>query len=302
MQGECCGGETDNRVVPVVMATANRRLGHDRCRISTLLDTTCIQDEDTWMTLDRRHFLGLTAGGVLAGALPAIPFAREIVRPRFKAIAFDAFPVFDPRPIGALAETLFPGNGQALMNAWRIRQFEYQWLRALAGQYVDFLQATHDSLIFSVGQLRLEISADKCDQLMAAWSNLQVWPDAAEAIKALRDADLRLAFLSNMTSRVLTDGLRAAGLDRMFEAVISTDRIRSYKPDPRAYQLGIDTLKLRKEEVLFVAFAGWDVAGSKWFGYPTFWANRTNAPQEELGNGADAVGSDLAALLRFVLP
>jgi len=253
------------------------------------------------MTLDRRHFLGLTAGSLLAGAFPTASFAGEGSRSRFKAIAFDAFPIFDPRPLGALAETLLPGNGQALMNAWRIRQFEYQWLRALAGQYVDFLQATHDSLKFAAKQLRLEISPAKHDQLMAAWSNLQVWPDAAEAIKVLRDAGLRLAFLSNMTSRVLTDGLREAKLDGAFEAVISTDRIRSYKPDPRAYQLGVDTLGLRKEEVLFVAFAGWDVAGSKWFGYPTFWANRTNAPQEEFGIEADAVGPDLGALLSFVL-
>jgi 2-haloacid dehalogenase len=28
-----------------------------------------------------------------------------------KAIAFDGFVVFDPRPITALAETLFPGHG-----------------------------------------------------------------------------------------------------------------------------------------------------------------------------------------------
>lgn len=254
------------------------------------------------MILHRRHFLGLTAGSVLAGAFPPASFAGDLSRSRFKAIAFDAFPIFDPRPIGTLAESLLPGNGQALMNAWRIRQFEYQWLRALAGQYVDFLQATHDSLAFAAHQLRLEISPEKRDQLMAAWSNLRVWPDAAEALKILRDAGLRLAFLSNMTSRVLTDGLKAANLDGMFEAVISTERIRSYKPDPRAYQMGVDTLGLRKEEVLFVAFAGWDVAGSKWFGYPTFWANRASAPQEELGIGADAVGPDLAALLSFALP
>ncbi len=254
------------------------------------------------MTLDRRQFLGLTAGSILAGALPTVSFAHDVRQPRFRAIAFDAFPIFDPRPIGALAESLFPGNGQALMNAWRIRQFEYQWLRALGGEYVNFLQATRDSLIFAIKQLRLEASPQKHVQLMAAWSNLQVWPDAAASLHTLQNAGVRLAFLSNMTSRVLTDGLIAAKLDQLFEAVISTDQVRSYKPDRRAYQLGVDTLRLRKEDILFVAFAGWDVAGAKWFGYPTFWANRTSAPQEELGVSADAVGADLSALVKFVLP
>jgi len=255
------------------------------------------------MALNRRSFLQLVAGtAVASAAFPAASLADNVNRAEFKAVAFDAFPIFDPRPIAAVAESLLPGNGQALMNVWRTRQFEYQWLRALAGRYVDFLQATHDSLIFAASQLRLEISSATQEQLMAPWSNLQVWPDAAGVVKVLHDAGLRLAFLSNMTSRMLTDGLRNARLDGMFDAILSTDQIRSYKPDPRAYQMGVDSLGLRKEEVLFVAFAGWDVAGAKWFGYPTFWANRMGAPQEELGIQADAVGSDLSALLDVVLP
>ena len=84
--------------------------------------------------------------------------------------------------------------------------------------------------------------------------------------------------------------------------MISTDRVRSYKPDPRAYQLGVEVLELRKEEILFVALAGWDVAGAKWFGYPTFWVNRLGSPLEEFGVEADAEGNDLAALVRYVLP
>ena len=56
----------------------------------------------------------------------------------------------------------------------------------------------------------------------------------------------------------------------MFEQVLSSDRAKTYKPDPRAYQLGVDALQVKREEILFVAFAGWDAAGAKLFGYPTF--------------------------------
>ncbi len=64
--------------------------------------------------------------------------------------------------------------------------------------------------------------------------------------------------------------------------VISTDEKQTYKPSRMAYQLAIEKLKLRKEEILFVPFAGWDMAGATWFGYPTFWLNRLNTPHEEL--------------------
>lgn len=55
---------------------------------------------------------------------------------------------------------------------------------------------------------------------------------------------------------------------------LSTDRVRAFKPDPRACQMGVEGLGLRREEIVFAAFGRWDAAGAKAFGYPTFWVNR----------------------------
>lgn len=200
-------------------------------------------------------------------------------------------------PLFALVEKLFPGKGKELSNAWRIRQFEYQWLRALAGQYVDFWQATEQGLIFAARQLKLEMSTEKRELLMNAYFNLKPWPDVSPALKQLKDANIRLAFLSNMTSKMLNTNMHNSGLDKYFEQVISTDRAKTYKPDPRAYQLGVDSLKLKREEIAFAAFAGWDVAGAKWFGYPTFWVNRAGFQREELDITADGTGKNLYQLI-----
>lgn len=256
------------------------------------------------MKQDRRDFLQtLTAATVSVATLAVSAHSQQPAeRSKIKAIAFDAFPIFDPRPISILAESLFPNNGTALINAWRIRQFEYQWLRSMAGQYRDFIYATNDSLTFAANQLKLELTADKRSKLMSAWSELKVWPDAVEALGKLKAAGYRMIFLSNMTAKMLNDGLENAKLKEMFEAVISTDQIKAYKPEPRAYKLGVDRLKLKKEEILFVAFAGWDVAGAKWFGYPTYWVNRLGSPAEELGVTADFEGKDLADLTKFLIP
>lgn len=252
------------------------------------------------MPLDRRHFLSLTAGHMLASGLAPAALAQSATRSRFKAIAFDAFPVFDPRPIGALTESLIPGKGAELWSLWRTKLFEYQWLRALSGQYADFMHAVEDSLQFASTRLGLSLSSDDRRKLIAAWTNLQVWPDAVDAITTLHDAGVRLCFLSNMTFSMLNDGIGKAGLRDKFDEILSTDPLRTYKPDPRAFQLALDKLRLKREEILFVAFAGWDVAGAKWFGYPTFWVNRLNSPMEELGVAADGSGPDLKSLVQFV--
>ncbi len=65
-------------------------------------------------------------------------------------------------------------------------------------------------------------------------------------------------------------------------------------------QLGLDQLDLTRQDILFVAFGGWDAAGAKSFGYPTFWVNRFNQPVEELGIRPDQTSTNLDGLLHFV--
>ena len=99
---------------------------------------------------------------------------------------------------------------------------------------------------------------------------------------------------------MLDSAIKSSGLEGIFEPSLSTDSVRVYKPDPRAYQMGIDAFNLRREQILFAAFGGWDAAGAKLFGYPTFWVNRLNLPMEELGVAPDATGQNLTDLVDFV--
>src|SRR5206468_2982932 len=141
---------------------------------------------------------------------------------RLQAIAFDGFTIFDPRPISALSETLFPGRGSELSNAWRARQFEYQWLRALSGRYADFLQTAEESLVFAARSLKLDLDAERRARLMQAYLELKAWPDVPVSLRSLKEAGIRLAFLSNMTGRMLQVGIENAGLVGAFEHVLST--------------------------------------------------------------------------------
>ena len=251
----------------------------------------------TTTSLDRRRLLQLGAGVIAAGSgLAPVPAAAAQIR----AVAFDAFVVFDPKPVFALAERLFPGRGEALGNAWRVRQFEYTWLRTLTGRYADFWQVTGEALSFAARLLKLDMTPEKHGQLMQAYLGLKAHPDVPPALETLRRQGIRLGLLSNMTEAMLKAATRSAGLDGLFEHTLSTDRVQAYKPDLRAYRMGMDAFGLRREEIVFAAFGGWDAAGAKSFGYPTFWANRLGLPAEELGVVPDASGGELGALLRFL--
>src|SRR6185312_13473173 len=52
-----------------------------------------------------------------------------------------------------------------------------------------------------------------------------------------------MAFLSNFTARMLDAALARSGLQGFFEAHLTTDRVRAFKPDRRAYQMGIEAFE-----------------------------------------------------------
>jgi 2-haloacid dehalogenase len=165
---------------------------------------------------------------------------------------------------------------------------------------VDLKTVTTHALTFSARSLKLSLNARQQATLIEAYFQLDAWPDVVAALTTLHGAGIRLGFLSNFTRQMLVANLRHTGLSPFFEHVLSTDEAGAFKPDPRAYQLGPKAFALSREEIVFVAFAGWDAAGAKSFGYPTFWVNRQSAPQENLDVGADASGS-MADLIPFVL-
>ena len=234
-------------------------------------------------------------------ALQSFSADAAAFRSSIKAVAFDGFPILDPRPVFALVDQLYPERGAELSNVWRTRQFEYTWLRTMSRRYADFWQVTDDALVFAAKSLKLELTPEKHTRLMDAYLNLRCWPDVPEALRSLKKAGIRLAFLSNLTAKMLDAGIRNSQLDGSFDHVLSTDRVKVYKPDPRAYQMGVDVFGLKPDQILFAAFAGWDAAGAKSFGYRTFWVNRQNQPAEELGVAADATGGNLIDLARYLV-
>lgn len=248
------------------------------------------------MTFNRRSILAAGLGVVAATASTALADEAR----KFEAIAFDAFPIFDPRSVTASCEAEFPGKGGELVALWRSRQFEYAWLRIVSNRYADFARVTEDSLSFAAKALRLELSAEKRERLVKAHFALKAWPEVAPALAKLKEQGFRLALLSNFTADMLSGCVHAAALDGVFEHLLSTDAARTYKPDPRAYQIGLGAFGLPVDKILFVPFAGWDAAGGKSFGYRTFWVNRLGLPPEELDAPPDGVGRDLNDLLTFL--
>jgi 2-haloacid dehalogenase len=221
--------------------------------------------------------------------------------PRFKAVAFDYFVLFNANSVVPAVEKEFPGKGTEFTTAWRARVFDYGFLRSITGHQEDFFKVTEDALIYTAEALRLELPADRRKRLLDAWLTLTPWPDTVEGLKKLKAAGVRIITIANFSPLMLRSNADHAGITGLFDELLSTEVNRSYKPEPRAYALGMERLKLQKDEIVFAAFGGWDAYGAKSFGYPTYWVNRFNQPMEKLGIEPDATSTTMDGLVRFVL-
>jgi 2-haloacid dehalogenase len=231
----------------------------------------------------------------------SVSHAQEKPAPRFKAVAFDYFVIFDPNSVVPEVEKAFPGKGVEFTRIWRGKQFEYCFLRSITGRHRDFFEVTEDALVYTANVTKLELSPETKKRLLDAYLNLKPWPDAAEGLRKLKACGVRVITIANFSEKMLRANADHAGITDLFDTLLSTEANGTYKPDPRAYELGLTKLKLKKSEVVFAAFGGWDAYGAKSFGYKTYWVNRFNLPVEELGIQADATSENMAGLLDYVL-
>lgn len=248
------------------------------------------------------YFIKLIGKSVfLAGLLFFAVAQAQANELRYKAVAFDYFVIFDPNSVVGEVEKVFPGKGMDFTKAWRAKLFEYSFLRSITKQHKDFLKVTEDAMLYTLANMKLQATDGQKQQLLNAFLSLKPWPDSIASLKKLKASGVKLIALSNLSQTMLKSNADNVAITNLFDELISTEVNGTYKPQPEAYALGIQHLGLKKDEIVFAAFGGWDAYGAKSFGYPTYWVNRFNLPTERFEFQADATSNNFKGLVDFVL-
>jgi 2-haloacid dehalogenase len=203
-----------------------------------------------------------------------------------RAVVFDAYgTLFDVHSVVQRDSQGITGDLHALSELWRQRQLEYTWLRSLMERYEDFRSVTEAALRSAVRQVQIQVSEAQLASLMRAYLFPSAFSDVKPGLESLKG--IPLAILSNGTPEMLESAVRHNALESSLAEIISVDRVRTYKPSPRVYALGVETLRLRPAEMLFVSSNWWDVAGASSFGYMVCRCNRSNADIDFLTGAPD---------------
>jgi len=211
-----------------------------------------------------------------------------------RALVFDAYgTLFDVHSVIALCERLWPGKGAQLSQLWRMKQLEYTWQRSLMKRYAPFSQVTREALEYGCEALGLPLKKNKAQELMDQYLALSTFADVPGALKKMMGR--KLAILTNGSPDMIEPLVRHSGLS--FDAVLSVDELRVYKPAPEVYELAVRRLGVPKAEIGFVSSNCWDALGAKSFGFSVYWISRSGAPVDRLGFKPDRIGAGLDEVL-----
>ena len=114
-------------------------------------------------------------------------------------------------------------------------------------------------------------SAEERDEINAVWTKLDAWPDSVPGLERLR-ARFTLATLSNAGMAALIALVKHAALP--FDAVLSAELARAYKPAEAVYRLAGDYLGVPAGEIMLVACHKYDLHAAKAFGMKTAFVAR----------------------------
>jgi 2-haloacid dehalogenase len=220
-----------------------------------------------------------------------------------QACVFDAYgTLFDVNSAARTAQDLLPEKEkwQSLAELWRAKQLQYTWLRGSAGHHADFWQVTGDALDFALATLHLEDAALRA-RLMDLYLVLEAYPEVPGTLRRLKAAGMKLAILSNGTPGMLAAAAANAGLTGWFDAVLSVEEVKVYKPHHSVYGLACERLNVVAANICFLSSNGWDAYSAKAFGFHALWCNRSSQVPERIPETPDGQIATLAELPDIVL-
>lgn len=198
----------------------------------------------------------------------------------------------DPSPIGEPWDE--PELGREVIDA----AVAAALVDTITGVFRPFKELVHGAIEHRVALHGLDPS--HVEAAAAASAQLPLWPDAADALDALRATGRRLAVLTNSGSEAGRATLEEAGVADRFDLILGVDEVRAYKPDRRTYEHALRELASDAGETTLVAAHWWDVTGARRAGLLTAWVARGETHLHPAAEAPDMTAADLRDAARLV--
>jgi 2-haloacid dehalogenase len=123
--------------------------------------------------------------------------------------------------------------------------------------------------------LNVSFSAEDKQEILAAYRTLPAFGDVAEGLARAKKSGYRMFAFSNGNADAVEALLKNAGIREYFIGVVSTDEMKSYKPNPGAYSHFLRRAGALGSDAWLVSSNPFDVIGAVSAGMRAAWVKRS---------------------------
>lgn len=193
-------------------------------------------------------------------------------------LGFDVYgTLIDTQGVLSNLEAMIPDKAKAFSTTWREKQLEYSFRRGLMQNYVNFSVCTSQALEYCCQLYDVSLSEAQKNELLASYSVLPAFDDVAGSLAQLKDAGFSLYAFSNGSGDAVNTLLNNAGIRQFFEAVVSCDDLRSFKPNPAVYGHFLRQSNASVDRAWLVSSNPFDVIGARSAGMRAAWVQRSSS-------------------------
>lgn len=179
---------------------------------------------------------------------------------------------------------------------WFALMLQYSLVDNDTGRYHDFGTIADATMRMTEQLLGRQLPEAERKRLLKLILTAPAHPDVVEGLARLKQAGYRMVTLTNSTGRVVAQQLENAGLAKFFEASISIDEFKAYKPQLASYELALRKLGVRPQQAMLIAAHGWDIAGAAGAGLQTAFIARKGQALYPLAPRPTLQGDTLMAI------
>ncbi|WP_121354320.1 haloacid dehalogenase type II [Flavisolibacter nicotianae] len=184
---------------------------------------------------------------------------------------------------------------------WFGMLLQYSLVDNCTDNYHDFASTASATLDMAAKTLMADLDEKEKKAALQSIKELPAYDDVPKGLKLLKENGFRLATLTNSSTNTLVAQLQYAELTEYFEATLSIDTIKKYKPSLETYKWAADQLSADVSEAILVAAHGWDIAGALQAGLQAAFIERKGQSVYPLAPKPTFTGKDFVDIAKQII-
>jgi 2-haloacid dehalogenase len=178
----------------------------------------------------------------------------------------------DLAPVRAAMDELVGAEGG--FRVWFQRLLQLSMTTTAVARFVDFSTLARHAAEATAATGDKTISDAEWETVVAAFGQLEAYPDVADGLARLREGGWKTVALTNSAGPAVNAQLTGAGVAPLFDHILSVDSVEVYKPASAPYLYAAAVADGEPSNMWMVACHDWDLAGARSAGLSTVFIRR----------------------------